>query len=343
MKSSAEKKSPFFSGVDVLYQHGFGKVDYYPNVTRFSRPEQNEQESSMTLHHIMPGLEISYNHFNSHKAVEVSYAPETLGVIEINHCRQGRFGCVLQNDRYVYLGEGEIEANILGIVRVHPEFPLGFYDGFSILLDVRLFSDAIAPLFPTLSAQLFDLKKRIETGGGAVLIRPVPELNLIFEEMYHVNPAIEKEYIKLKVLELLFLLQTLPYERDTKKTGCFRRSDIEKVKVLHEEAIARLEERIPLKTLAEKYGLGLTLTKSCFKEIYGNPYYTYMKHYRIHKAVHYLEEGQLSVAEVGGMIGYDNASKFSAAFRSIMGCTPREYRKKADHMEHLNLLGVEID
>ncbi len=68
-----------------------------------------------------------------------------------------------------------------------------------------------------------------------------------------------------------------------------------------------------------------------------------MKRYRIHAAVHELEAGKHSITEIAGMVGYENASKFTAAFKSVMGCTPREYRKNADQMEHLHLLGVEIE
>lgn len=55
-------------------------------------------------------------------------------MIEINHCRRGRFGCKV-NGRQVYLGEGEMEANLVGVIRENPEFPLGFYAGVEILID----------------------------------------------------------------------------------------------------------------------------------------------------------------------------------------------------------------
>ena len=39
-----------------------------------------------------------------------------------------------------------------------------------------------------------------------------------------------------------------------------------------------------------------------------------------------LRESSLSITDIAGRHGYDNASKFSSAFRELMGCTPREYR-----------------
>lgn len=349
-KSNQSYKNSHNNGVssviDMAYEKGFiqDKIEHFDNTTRFSRQEQGDEESSVTIHHIMPGVDLFYNHFSSNETVEVSYAPEIEDYIEINHCRRGRFGCQIgEEEKYVYLGEGEMEANLLGVTRLNPEFPLGFYDGISVLLDVSTMAPALSPLFPMLASQVLALKEQIKESGGAMLIRAIPQLNHIFEELYYVNPSIEQEYVKLKVLELLLMLQALPYERSVQPTRYFKRSDIEKLKALHAEAIARIDEMIPFGALAQKYGLGLTLAKSCFKEIYGSPYYTYMKRYRMHKAVHYLENETFSVAKVAGLVGYDNASKFSAAFRSIMGCSPKEYRKHCDHMEHLRLLGVEVE
>ena len=52
----------------------------------------------------------------------------------------------------------------------------------------------------------------------------------------------------------------------------------------------------------------------------------------------YIEETEYSMAEIAGMLGYDNPSKFAAAFRSVVGCSPREYKKSSERMEHLTLL-----
>lgn len=57
----------------------------------------------------------------------------------------------------------------------------------------------------------------------------------------------------------------------------------------------------------------------------------------------YIEETEYSMAEIAGMLGYDNPSKFAAAFRSVVGCSPRKYKKSSERMEHLTLLGVEIE
>ena len=41
-----------------------------------------------------------------------------------------------------------------------------------------------------------------------------------------------------------------------------------------------------------------------------------------------LRERELSIAEIGGRVGYDNAGKFTVAFKKIMKLTQSEYRKE---------------
>lgn len=70
--------------------------------------------------------------------------------------------------------------------------------------------------------------------------------------------------------------------------------------------------------------------KRCFTSIAGNSIGTFMKIKRMEAAAELLvSEPQLSICEVAEVAGYENQSKFSAAFKSIMGVTPFAYRCKS--------------
>lgn len=335
-----EKTEPY-QGVELTYEKGLSNVEKRDNVTYYSRKEENDESSLMNIYHVMDGVEFAYNHFHSKAAVNVSYTPKALNMLELNHCRQGRFGCLIE-DHYVYLGQGEMELNILGVKRVDPEFPLGYYEGLSFVIDVDIFVQTIQSLFPNVASSILDLKKQIEEGIGTALIHPTQRLNDIFYDIYELDPKKDIEILRIKILEIISLLQTMPYKRNHKKSY-FRRSDLDKIKELRKYAIQRLNERIPLETLSSQFHLSLTLSKQAFKEVYGMPYYTYMKQYRIHKALHYLKDPSLSIGNIASMLGYDNASKFSAVFKSIVGVTPNQYRKNNHQIKHLEFLNVEVE
>ena len=55
--------------------------------------------------------------------------------------------------------------------------------------------------------------------------------------------------------------------------------------------------------------------------------YAYLKEKRIQKAAELLRETNHEIGKIAGMVGYDNASKFSNSFKSIMGINPSEYKK----------------
>jgi AraC-like DNA-binding protein len=69
--------------------------------------------------------------------------------------------------------------------------------------------------------------------------------------------------------------------------------------------------------------------KNCFRAVYGTSIYAYMKAYRMNAAAVRLRRTKDSITSVAMQMGYDNASKFSAAFKSVFGMTPAEYRRSA--------------
>ncbi|MCD7846094.1 MAG: AraC family transcriptional regulator [Oscillospiraceae bacterium] len=54
--------------------------------------------------------------------------------------------------------------------------------------------------------------------------------------------------------------------------------------------------------------------------------YQFLTEYRIHKSVEMLSR-ELSISEIAGYCGYNQTSNYIAKFKSIMGCTPAQYRR----------------
>jgi transcriptional regulator GlxA family with amidase domain len=82
-----------------------------------------------------------------------------------------------------------------------------------------------------------------------------------------------------------------------------------------------------LEQLAEKFGMSLTSLKQGFRAVYGLPPASFMREFRIQQAAHLLRTTDDSVLSVASQVGYDNASKFAAAFHAIMKRNPAEYRR----------------
>ena len=73
----------------------------------------------------------------------------------------------------------------------------------------------------------------------------------------------------------------------------------------------------------------MTPMKVCFHSVYGAAIGTWLVNYRMSLAAELLaRRRELSIAEIGGRVGYDNAGKFTQAFKRVMRATPSEYRRE---------------
>lgn len=297
--------------------------------------------SQMTFYHIFPGLDLIYNKFNteisptSREDIERDY-------VEINYCKRGVFECTMPEGKSLFLGEGEIAANINKIQRLKSVFTKGYYEGTEILIDIEEFEKNIPKMFNKIIDNIKELKVILLNNDMGIILTPIKEMIHIFDELYYINPDENKLYTQIKVLELLLVFTTIPINNENKKKRYIEKEKVAKIKKIHNELISNLDKKITIEMLSKKYNIGTTPLKIYFKEIYGEPIYTYLKDYKIHRALHLLEETNKNINEIAGIVGYDNSSKFAKVFKEKMGCSPTEYRKQKVHMEHQRLFGVEI-
>ncbi len=80
-----------------------------------------------------------------------------------------------------------------------------------------------------------------------------------------------------------------------------------------------------LAELSEEIGLSLKKLKEGFKQIYGDPVFSFLFDYKMEYARKMLETGQYNVNEVGLRVGYSTASHFISAFKKKYGTTPKKY------------------
>lgn len=88
-----------------------------------------------------------------------------------------------------------------------------------------------------------------------------------------------------------------------------------------------LKDRYTIEELSAKFHINRTTLKATFKKVFSKPIATYMKEYRIKKAMELLMKTDSSIAEIADSVGYENQSKFTQAFKSVTGVLPSEYKK----------------
>ena len=104
-------------------------------------------------------------------------------------------------------------------------------------------------------------------------------------------------------------------------------STVQIVNEVHELLISNVMKRYTIEELSAKFHINQTTLKTTFKTMFGQSIGGYMKEYRIKRAKDMLCHNDATIAEIAGAVGYENQSKFTAAFRDITGMLPRDYRK----------------
>jgi AraC-like DNA-binding protein len=108
----------------------------------------------------------------------------------------------------------------------------------------------------------------------------------------------------------------------------FTAEQVETVRRMHDELLQHPEQRPTIEELARRCLMNPTTLKAVFKAVYGDSLAAHMKEHRLEKGAELLRRSDESVADIAAAVGYDSASRFSAAFRDRFHMLPTEYRKQ---------------
>lgn len=91
---------------------------------------------------------------------------------------------------------------------------------------------------------------------------------------------------------------------------------------------AHYSEKLTLTDLARKFNFNYYYLSTYFTAKYSENFSDYLHHIRIDKAKLLLQNIDIPVAEVGGMVGYTDNSYFARVFKKQIGMTPSHYRQQ---------------
>ncbi|MDO4175460.1 MAG: AraC family transcriptional regulator, partial [Eubacteriales bacterium] len=87
-----------------------------------------------------------------------------------------------------------------------------------------------------------------------------------------------------------------------------------------------MNRRVTIDELAEQFYVSPTQLKNSFKGVYGVSIYAYTRTQKMQAAACALRQSNDTIMQIAGRYGYENPSKFSKAFKDVLGVTPNEYR-----------------
>ena len=309
------------------------EIDFYGKNSKLKFHEDNcsiyhfsneHGKAVLSRYDIFPGIALVFNDVHCAE-ITIGNIEEYHNVLEINHCKEECIEFATAWDENICAKSGDMIVNTKSGVKNYSIFPTNHYHGATIEIDFDVVMQQDISLLADFEIDLQEIKHTFEE-KGCVVYHKKSEFEHLFSELYSVPERIRTRYYKIKIMEILLFLSVLQGDSRS-RSRYFSQSIVSKVKEVQYYMVSHLDERFTIASLAEMAGISQTNFKNCFREIYGNSVYSYLKEYKMHRAAEFLRSTDLDIMEIAGIFGYDNASKFSSGFKSVMGITPREYKK----------------
>ena len=286
--------------------------------------ENGTGDADLTVYTIFPGIQVVYNSVHMDQ-LELTRRNQAGHFIVIQHCMEGRMEQENNGD-FFYLMPGDLSISQKEQMAQSYTFPLHHYHGVTIAIDTDVAPKCFSAFMQDYTVQPLEVAKRLCRENTCYIFRSEPRIEHIFTELYTISEEQKLGYLKIKILELLYILNSMD-PNDNKNTELILpRTQVQLAKDAAAYLTQNMDRRITTSELARQFGISESSLKAAFKGVFGVPIFSYMRYCRMQTAADMLINTKLTITEIAGQLGYNNESKFSAAFREIIGESPAKYR-----------------
>lgn len=282
----------------------------------------------ITEYEIFKGVKVFYNDIHTSKMTS-SIPKDSLDErrYEINHCREGRFECVLRDGTVTYMEAGDFAINLISNSSKESFFPISHYHGVTFCITPSEFDEELHLLEKMFEIDYEVVLNELCYENKLFIQRATSEIEHIFFEMYKVPDDIVIGYLKVKFQELFLYLTAVKNNMSYSDRQYFAKNNIEIAKKINEYVLQNFTETITYEKLSETFHIKITTMKNCYKSIYGETINDTIIKKRLEEAALLLKNSALSITGIAIQVGYTDHSKFSNAFKKRYNLTPSEYKK----------------
>lgn len=282
----------------------------------------------ITEYEIFKGVKVFYNDIHTSKMTS-SIPKDSLNErrYEINHCREGRFECVLRDGTVTYMEAGDFAINLISNSSKESFFSISHYHGVTFCITPSEFDEELHLLEKMFEIDYEVVLNELCYENKLFIQRATSEIEHIFFEMYKVPDDIVIGYLKVKFQELFLYLTAVKNNMSYSDRQYFAKNNIEIAKKINEYVLQNFTETITYEKLSETFHIKITTMKNCYKSIYGETINDTIIKKRLEEAALLLKNSALSITGIAIQVGYTDHSKFSNAFKKRYNLTPSEYKK----------------
>ena len=254
--------------------------------------------------------------------------PEAKGPLILNYCTRGRCELVLNDNRSVFLTSGHVSLTER-FARGEYVYPGGSYEGVELFIDPEAARDG-SPLREYFGVDIRALRDRYCREGKTFIAKAQLPGELLDRLRGGAAAKPEEGLVGMEtgVIDLLARLQYHHAVSETDRLVYYTRSQVEMVRHIGTVIAGDLSQWHTAQEFAGSFGVSESSIKNYFRGVYGQSIPQYTRQLRLTRAAELLAAAELPVLEIAVQVGYENQSKFSAAFRKAFGVSPLEYRRR---------------
>lgn len=297
------------------------------NITEYSYSDETGDAQAI-VYHVFPGIEVAYT--SVHMAdfdFGLFEQGERKNYVSIHFCVEGRIEQEI-NHEFFYLMPGDCSIAIHHETQKRFRLPLKHYHGISIGIDLDRNQNPLMSYLVSCDCAPEDALRHICGGMSHIVLRSSDAAKKFFGDLYEAAVDQRLDYLRVKMPELFFRMKYAKTDSSYYDRNLVPRTQVEIVKAVSDYITQNLNGKITVKQLTMEFGVSDTYLQNAFRSVYGMPVISFIRTQKMQSAAQVLIHTTRTIDEIAEEFGYENESKFSAAFKKIMGDTPGVYRKE---------------
>lgn len=285
-------------------------------------------DAKAIVYHLFPGVEVTYISVHMSDFDFGIFEPgERKNYVSIHYCREGRIEQEV-NQEFFYLMPGDCSIAIQHEMQKMFQLPLKHYHGISIGINLDEMNNPLNIYLEKCDCSPLDALQHICDGMSHIVLRSSEAAKKFFGELYEVEQEQRLDYLRIKMPELFYRMKYAKTDSNYYDRNLVPRAQVEFVKEVSDYITRNLNDKITVKQLTREFGISNTYLQNAFRSVYGMPVISFIRAQKMQSAAQILIHTTRTVEEIAEEFGYENESKFSAAFKKIMGDSPGIYRKE---------------
>lgn len=312
-----------------------GEIKEQPNVKVLSQSAErmtyqidcSDGSGTVEVLTLFPGIVMQFHSFHC-KSFYLSESKDIGNGLKINFCSQGRMEVRMSDNLFLFLEPGNMSIDERK-AQDSFNFPCGHYHGVEILFHYSTMNQDAPALFQALDLSPELIQERFCSENHNYIIRTDDRIKTLFQSMIEAPAECRLQYLRIKTAELLCLLSASQMPLTSDDSSFMTMGQVEIAKQVMEILTTDLSRHYSVENLARPFGISPSSLKNYFQGVYGKNISTFMRETRMSAAALALQGSNQPVSEIAFSIGYENASKFSSAFKKFIGESPLEYRRQS--------------